>query len=88
MSETNTTTPLKITRTLYVGLGGTGVKAILRTKQCFIDAYGEVPPMVGFLAIDTDTAIHQQVLLNLHLLPFQASLHIYTSGQSLQVEQS
>ena len=64
MSETNTTTPLKITRTLYVGLGGTGVKAILRTKQCFIDAYGEVPPMVGFLAIDTDTAIHQQVLLS------------------------
>lgn len=55
---------IKITRTLYIGLGGTGVKSILRTKQCFIDAYGEVPPMVGFLAIDTDTAINQQVLLS------------------------
>lgn len=53
---------IKITRTLYVGLGGTGVKAILRTKQCFIDAYGEVPPMVAFLAIDTDTAIREKSL--------------------------
>lgn len=49
--------PIKITRTLYVGLGGTGAKSILRTKKCFIDAYGEVPPMVAFLAIDTDTDI-------------------------------
>lgn len=64
MATASTTTPIKITRTLYVGLGGTGVKSILRTKQCFIDAYGEVPPMVGFLAIDTDTAINQQVLLS------------------------
>lgn len=54
--------PIKITRTLYVGLGGTGVKAILRTKQCFIDAYGEVPPMVAFLAIDTDKAIREKSL--------------------------
>ena len=49
--------PIKITRTLFVGLGGTGVKSILRAKQCFVDAYGEVPPMVAFLAIDTDKAI-------------------------------
>ena len=48
---------IKITRTLYVGLGGTGAKAILRAKQCFVDAYGEVPPMVAFLAIDTDKKI-------------------------------
>lgn len=46
-------------RTLYIGLGGTGAKSILRTKKCFVDAYGEVPPMVGFLAIDTDHAIKQ-----------------------------
>lgn len=48
---------IKISRTLFVGLGGTGVKAILRAKQCFVDAYGEVPPMVAFLAVDTDKAI-------------------------------
>lgn len=54
------TKPIKITRTLFVGLGGTGVKAILRAKQCFVDAYGEVPPMVAFLAIDTDQAIRDR----------------------------
>ncbi len=54
--------PIKITRTLFVGLGGTGVKAILRAKQCFMDAYGEIPPMVAFLAIDTDKAIRDESL--------------------------
>ena len=53
---------IKITRTLFIGLGGTGVKAILRTKQCFMDAYGEIPPMVAFLAIDTDKKIKAQKL--------------------------
>lgn len=55
---------IKITRTLYVGLGGTGVKSILRTKQCFIDAYGQVPPMVAFLAIDTDRGIRDKFLMS------------------------
>ena len=52
--------PITIARTLFVGLGGTGVKAILRAKQCFMDAYGKIPPMVGFLAIDTDKSIRNQ----------------------------
>lgn len=54
------TKPIKITRTLFVGLGGTGVKAILRAKQCFVDAYGDIPPMVAFIAIDTDKAIREK----------------------------
>ena len=45
---------IKLKKTLYVGLGGTGVSALLKVKKCFIDSYGEVPPMIGFLAIDTD----------------------------------
>ena len=53
---------IKLTKTLFVGLGGTGVKSILRTKQCFIDAYGEIPPMIAFLAIDTDRAIRNIVV--------------------------
>lgn len=53
---------IKISRTLFVGLGGTGVKAILRAKQCFVDAYGEVPPMVAFLAVDTDKNIRDASL--------------------------
>ena len=54
------TKPIKITRTLFLGLGGTGVKAVLRAKQCFFDAYGDIPPMVAFLAIDTDKAIRDK----------------------------
>lgn len=44
----------KIRRCLYIGLGGTGMKSLLYTKKMFIDTYGEVPPMIGFLGIDTD----------------------------------
>lgn len=53
---------IKLTKTLFVGLGGTGVKSILRTKQCFMDAYGEIPPMIAFLAIDTDKGIRNIAL--------------------------
>ena len=47
---------IKLKKTLYVGLGGTGVSALLKVKKCFFDSYGEIPPMIGFLAIDTDGA--------------------------------
>lgn len=47
----------KIKRTLYVGLGGTGAKILLKIKKNFIESYGQVPPMIGFLVIDTDRAI-------------------------------
>lgn len=47
---------IKLKKTLYVGLGGTGVSALLKVKKCFADSYGEIPPMIGFLAIDTDGA--------------------------------
>ena len=53
---------IKLTKTLFIGLGGTGVKSILRTKQCFMDAYGEIPPMIAFLAIDTDKRIRHVAL--------------------------
>ena len=46
--------PTKIRRCLYIGLGGTGMNSILNTKKMFVDTYGEVPPMVAFLGIDTD----------------------------------
>lgn len=46
---------MKLKKTLYVGVGGTGAEAVLKAKCNFIDAYGEVPPMVGFLVIDTNT---------------------------------
>lgn len=53
-----------IKRTLYVGLGGTGMQALLNTKKMFVDTYGEVPPMVGFLGIDTDRGQYDKYLLS------------------------
>lgn len=52
----------KIKRCLYVGLGGTGMNALLHTKKTFLDTYGEVPPMIGFLGIDTDSGAYKKVL--------------------------
>ena len=43
----------KIRRCLYVGLGGTGMSALLNTKKTFLETYGEVPPMIGFLGTVT-----------------------------------
>lgn len=53
----------KIKRCLYVGLGGTGMNALLHTKKTFMDTYGEVPPMIGFLGIDTDSGAYKKSLL-------------------------
>lgn len=52
----------EIRRCLYIGLGGTGMKALLHTKKMFIDTYGEVPPMIGFLGIDTDVSEYKDTL--------------------------
>ena len=32
-------TKIKLKKTLYIGLGGTGVAALLKVKKCFIDSY-------------------------------------------------
>ena len=44
--------------TIYVGLGGTGIKAISRTKKMFEDAFGKgnIPKQIAFAAIDFDLA--------------------------------
>lgn len=52
----------KIRRCLYVGLGGTGMSALLNTKKTFLETYGEVPPMIGFLGIDTDGGVYKKEL--------------------------
>ena len=54
--------PTNIRRCLYIGLGGTGMNSILNTKKMFIDTYGEVPPMVGFLGIDTDGGAYKKMI--------------------------
>lgn len=45
----------KLKRTLFIGVGGTGMKTILQTKKLYKDAYGSVPDVIGFLGIDTST---------------------------------
>lgn len=54
MATQDTTAKPKLKRTLYIGLGGTGFKTLLHTKRAFIETYGEVPPMIKFLAVDSD----------------------------------
>ena len=51
----------KLRRCLYIGLGGTGMNAILQTKKMFVENYnGEVPPMIGFLGLDTDGGVYDK----------------------------
>jgi len=70
----------KIKRCLYIGLGGTGMTSLLHTKRMFIDTYGKVPPMIGFLGFDTDGGAYSKTIKNKHgeevkLLPSE-QLHI------------
>ncbi|MBD5330506.1 MAG: hypothetical protein HDS00_01195 [Bacteroides sp.] len=53
----------KLRRTLLIGLGGTGMKTILNAKKMLYDTYGEIPPMIGFLGIDTDGGVYTQKLV-------------------------
>ncbi|MDR0939292.1 MAG: hypothetical protein LBN29_08075 [Mediterranea sp.] len=41
---------------IYIGLGGTGIKAIAKTKKMYEDAYGKgnIPEQIAFAAIDFD----------------------------------
>jgi hypothetical protein len=52
----------KIKRCLFIGLGGTGMTSLLHTKKMFVETYGEVPPMIGFLGIDTDGGAYKKDL--------------------------
>lgn len=52
----------KIRRSLFIGLGGTGMKSLLFLKKRFVDIYGCIPPMVGFLGIDTDNGMYNRRL--------------------------
>ena len=47
-------TKTKIRRSLFIGLGGTGMRTLIELKKLFVETYGEVPGMIGFLGIDTD----------------------------------
>jgi hypothetical protein len=46
----------KLKRTVLIGLGGTGKKALLHAKKRFLETFGEEPPLVKYLLIDTTSA--------------------------------
>lgn len=52
----------QIRRSLFIGLGGTGMSSLLYTKKAFYDTYGEKPPMIGFLGMDTDKGYYARCL--------------------------
>lgn len=52
----------KIKRCLFVGLGGTGMRSLLNAKKLLMETYGEVPPMIGFLGVDTDRGVYDKSL--------------------------
>lgn len=56
-------------RSLFIGLGGTGAAALLHTKKRFMDTYGEIPPMIDFLVIDTDQNTYTKFLERESILP-------------------
>lgn len=43
----------KVNQTMLIGLGGQGQNALAAVKRRVLDAYGEVPPLIKFLALDT-----------------------------------
>jgi len=48
----------KVSRNLFIGLGGTGSSILIQVKRSIIEKYGEVPPSVEFLVMDTDSGVH------------------------------
>ncbi len=46
----------RLKRTVLIGLGGTGKKALLHAKKRFLETFGEEPPLVKYLLIDTTSA--------------------------------
>lgn len=48
--------PHTLKRTAIIGIGGTGMHAVLHMKRKLFDIYGEIPPMIKFLVVDTTDA--------------------------------
>lgn len=46
----------RLRRTVIIGLGGTGKKALLYAKKRLVETFGEEPPLIKFLLIDTTSA--------------------------------
>lgn len=74
----------KIRRSLFIGLGGTGLRTLVHLKKLFIETYGEVPGMIGFLGVDTDRGEYsfELELKNVASMGFINDSEIYVDGQT------
>lgn len=74
--------------TIYIGLGGTGIRAIAQTKKMYEDAYGvgKIPPQVAFIAVDFDLAAPTDKSLATNIAPDFLSLNILANPQQFYVE--
>lgn len=43
----------KLRKTVVIGLGGSGMHSVLQMKRKLINSFGEIPPMIKFLVLDT-----------------------------------
>lgn len=48
--------PHTLKKSAIIGIGGTGMHAVLHMKKKLLDVYGEIPEMIKFLVIDTTDA--------------------------------
>lgn len=74
---------------IYIGLGGTGILAISKTKKMFEDAYGKgnIPDQIAFVAIDFDLTMENNSELDtnmkhdfLNLKSSSSPKQLYNSG--------
>ncbi len=58
----------RIRPSIYVGLGGTGIKAISQTKKMFEEVFGEknIPSQIAFVAIDFDLSEDPNLPTSMH----------------------
>lgn len=47
-------------KTLFIGLGGTGVASILQLKKLYFESFGSIPSEIKLLVIDTDYSTSQR----------------------------
>ena len=48
----------KVTKNLFIGLGGTGSSTLIQVKRALVQKYGQTPAMIDFLIMDTDKAVN------------------------------
>ena len=68
----------EINPTIYIGLGGSGIRSMAFTKKMYEDEFGvgKIPPQIAFLAIDSDYAMENSPLLPTDISQDFVKLHL------------